>query len=272
MKTIPGLVTVVQAQTGSTRLPGKTLLRLAGSTVLARMLERVVSARLSGRVVVATTALDEDDALTEHCTRLGFPVFRGHPTDLLGRHLAAARAFSARCVAKVPSACPLVDPRTIDAVLGYFRDTLGEHDYVSNLHPATWPHGDDVEVMTVDALALAEAEAVRPFEREHATPFLWERPERFRIGNVARPGGANLSMTHRFILDYPEDYAFVSRVYDELYDDRPRFGTDDVLALLERSPEIARLNTRWAGVSWYRHQLGELGTVAAAEGRSVEGT
>jgi spore coat polysaccharide biosynthesis protein SpsF len=235
------------------------------------MVERVVSARLSGRVVVATTVLDEDDVLAEHCTRLGFPVFRGHPTDLLSRHLSAARAFGARYVAKVPSDCPVIDPEAIDAVLGAFLDTLGQYDYVSNLHPATWPDGNDVEVMTLDALGAAAIEAERPFEREHTTPFLWERPGRFRIGNVELPGGRALSMTHRFVLDYPEDYAFVSRVYDELYDERPRFGLSDVLGLLGRKPQIARLNEKWAGVNWYRHHLDELRMVAAGETRFVEG-
>lgn len=271
MRTIPGLVTVVQARTGSSRLPGKTLLPLAGSTVLARMVERVVSARLSGRVVVATTILDEDDVLAEHCTRLGFPVFRGHPTDLLSRHFSAARAFGARFVAKIPSDCPLIDPDAIDAVLGFFLDTLGEYDYVSNLHPATWPDGNDVEVMSIGALGTAAVEAERDFEREHTTPFLWERPERFRIGNVELPDGCDLSMTHRFVLDYLEDYAFVSRVYDELYEERPRFSTEDVLALLARKPGIAPLNERWTGVNWYRHHLDELRTVQPGATRVVEG-
>jgi spore coat polysaccharide biosynthesis protein SpsF len=235
------------------------------------MLERVVSARLSGWVVVATTTLEEDDVLAEHVTRLGFPVFRGHPTDLLDRHLAAARAFGARYVAKVPSDCPLVDPAAIDAVLGRFLDAPGELDYVSNLHPATWPDGNDVEVMTLSALETAGREAVRPFEREHTTPFLWEHPERFRIGNVEWETGVDLSMSHRFVVDYPEDYAFVSRVYEELYDETPRFGTDAILELLVRKPEIASLNARWTGVNWYRHHLAELRTVSAAETRLVEG-
>jgi spore coat polysaccharide biosynthesis protein SpsF len=266
-----GLVTVIQARTGSTRLPGKTLLPLAGASVLARVVERVVSARLSGWVVVATTTLESDDALAEYATRLGFPVYRGHPTDLLDRHLAAARSFGARYVAKVPSDCPLVDPAAIDAVLGRFLEDPSRYDYVSNLHPATWPDGNDVEVMRIEALEAAAREADRPFEREHTTPFLWERPGRFRLGNVEWDGGVDLSMTLRFVLDYPEDYEFASRVYEELYDDRPRFGTADVLSLLERKPEIAAINARWAGVNWYRHHLAELRTVCPSETRLAEG-
>jgi spore coat polysaccharide biosynthesis protein SpsF len=67
-------------------------------------------------------------------------------------------------------------------------------------------------------------------------------------------------MTHRFLFDYPEVYEFVSRVYDELYEERPRFSAEDVLALLGRKPGIARLNEKRAGVSWYRHHPGDLRT------------
>jgi spore coat polysaccharide biosynthesis protein SpsF len=118
------------------------------------------------------------------------------------------------------------------------------------------------------ALELAGREARRPFEREHTTPFLWDQPRRFRIGNVLWETGRDLSLSHRFTLDYPEDLAFVSAVYAELW--RPGqtpFGLGDILALLEARPEIRELNARYAGVNWYRHHLGDLRTVKAAETR-----
>lgn len=261
MKPIPGLVTLVQARVGSTRLPGKVLLPLVGAPLLVRVLERVVRARLSGTVVVVTTDRREDDAVVALCRRYGFPCFRGHPTDLLDRHVQAARTFGARHVVKVPSDCPLIAPEVIDCVLASYGDRLGEVDYVSNLHPPSWPDGNDVEVASREALETAWREASRTIEREHTTPFLWERPERFRIGNVAWDSGLDLSMSHRFTVDYPEDHAFAARVYDALYPENPGFGLREILALLDADPGIARLNARHAGVNWYRHHLGELRTV-----------
>ncbi len=201
---------VVQARVGSSRLPGKVLLPVAGAPLLQRLLERIRSAQSRFDVVVATTTSPEDDVIRSLCDRIGARCFSGHPTDLLDRHHGAARAHGADVVIKVPSDCPLIDPAIVDRVLAAFLDGPRSYDYVSNLHPATYPDGNDVEVMTFDALDAAWREAQRPFEREHTTPFLWERPERFRIGNVAWDDGPDMSMTHRFTIDYPDDYAFVA--------------------------------------------------------------
>src|SRR5262249_57151610 len=116
------------------------------------------------------------------------------------------------------------------------------------------------------ALETAWREAQRPFEREHTTPFLWERPDRFRLHNVSWEGGRDLSMTHRFTIDYPEDYDFLTAVFAELWQPSgPAFGLDQILALLERDPSIRERNARYAGVNWYRHHLDELRTISAAQ-------
>lgn len=259
---------VVQARMGSSRLPGKVLLPLAGAPLLQRMLERVRAARTPFDLVVATTDLPADAPVVALCQSIGVPVFRGHPTDLLDRHYKAARAARAEVVVKIPADCPLVDPAAIDRVLGAFLAEPDRFDYLGNLHPATWPDGNDVEVLPFAVLEEAWREAARPFEREHTTPFVWDRPERFRVGNVAWETGRNLSMTHRFTIDYPEDYAFVSSVYAALWRrERPIFGTGDVLELLERDPAVFDLNALHAGVNWYRHHLDELRTVSAHETR-----
>jgi spore coat polysaccharide biosynthesis protein SpsF len=97
---------------------------------------------------------------------------------------------------------------------------------------------------------------------------VWDRPERFRVGNVRWDAGADLSMSHRFTLDYPDDYAFVAAVYEALWrPNRPVFSLADILALLEERPELRSLNGRYAGVNWYRHHLGDLRTVTAAATR-----
>lgn len=259
---------VVQARTASTRLPGKVLLPLAGAPALLRQLERLLAARSRFELVVATTYRPEDDGLAERVRRFGVRVFRGHPHDLLDRHYRAARQAGAEVVVKVPSDCPLVDPGALDAVLDLFRADPSLYDFVSNLHPPSWPDGNDVELMTFSALEQAFREAARPHEREHTTPYFWDQPERFRVGNVAWPGGRDLSMSHRFTLDYADDYAFAAAVYETLYRrERPLFTLDEILALVEERPELLSLNARYAGVNWYRLHLGELRTVSASATR-----
>lgn len=251
---------VVQARMGSTRLPGKTLLPLAGQPLLARLLERVRAARVPFEIVVATTTEPADDPIVALAGALGVRCFRGHPTDLLDRHYGAARELDADVVVKIPSDCPLIDPAVIDSVLQAFLASPDDCDYCSNLHPPTHPDGNDVEVVPIAALALAHGEATRGYEREHTTPFFWDQPERFRLRNVRWETGRDLSATHRFTIDYPEDYAFIRAVYDELWSPNAIFGLDEILALLEQRPEIQAINARHAGDGWQRHHVSELRT------------
>src|SRR5262249_25121812 len=158
-------------------LPGKVLLPLAGRTVLEAQLARIQAAPARFELVVATTTLPADDAIVGVCRRAGVRCFRGHPTDLLDRHVRAARVLRADVVVKIPSDCPLIDPSAIARVLDAPNDEGGE-DYRSNLHPVTWPDGNDVEVMGRAALEQAWLLATRLYEREHTTPFLWTRPDR----------------------------------------------------------------------------------------------
>jgi spore coat polysaccharide biosynthesis protein SpsF len=252
---------VIQARTGSSRLPGKVLLDAAGAPLLARMVERVCAARTPSEVVVATTGQPADDAICAVARRAGVACVRGHATDCLDRHVAAARATAAEAVVKIPSDCPLIDPATIDRVIGAFL-AEPDVDYASNLHPPTWPDGFDVEIMTRGALETAWREATRPLDREHTTPFLWDNPERFTTLDVRWQTGLDHSQSHRLVLDYPEDYAVIRAVYDELWSAGRTFTLDDILALLDARPALAATNAMHRGTSWIQNHLGELRTLA----------
>lgn len=260
-------VTVIQARTGSSRLPGKVMYPVLGRPLLLHMVDRVRRARRCGTVVVATTVLREDDVIVDLCRQSGIPVMTGHPTDLLDRHVQVGAEYDAEAVVKIPSDCPLIDPSVIDRVIGHFES--GAFDYVSNLHPATYPDGNDVEIMSMHALAIAWKNAVRPLEREHTTPFFWENPSAFVLGNVVWETGLDYSMSHRWTLDYEEDLVFIRTVIEKLAPVRPSFTLHDILTLLSVEPELTRINARHAGVNWYRHHMNELRTIRSGQTRQV---
>lgn len=265
------IVVVIQARTGSTRLPGKVLLPLAGDALLVRMTERVLAASTPSEVVLATTVDASDDPVAEIARRLGVRCVRGPVDDLLHRHLMAGRQAQADLICKIPSDCPLIDPETIDFVIRHMTAKPGEFDFVSNLHPPTWPDGFDVEIMPMEVLETAGREATAVHQREHTTPFIWDQPERFRVCNVRWATGLDYSGSHRLTIDYPEDYDVISRVYDALYapDSRP-FGLDDILAFFGAHPEVLAWNAQYRGVNWYRHHLDELRTVGPESTRPLE--
>ncbi len=264
------IVTVIQARMSSSRLPQKVNLPLAGKPLLVRMIERVSSSKYCGTVVIATTVDESDDSLVKICEENNFNFYRGHPTDLLDRHFKVSLEYDADAVVKIPSDCPLIDPNVIDQVLKFYTDNSDRYDYVSNLHPATFPDGNDVEVMSLPTLKVAWENATKSFEREHTTPYLWENPDKFRLGNVVWETGLDYSMSHRFTIDYMEDYLFIKAVYDELYDGNTNFSLNDILELLQRKPEIKKINEKYNGVNWYRNHLNELKTISKKQTKIIK--
>ena len=254
---------------GSSRLPGKVVLPLADKPLLLRMYERVNLSKYAGDIVVAITEDENDDQLFKLCHQNNIKVFRGHSLDLLDRHYKAAKTFKADVVIKIPSDCPLIDPEIIDKVILYYINNKENFDFVSNLHPPSYPDGNDVEVMSFETLENAWINAKKDFEREHTTPYIWENPDKFRIGNVVWETGLDYSMNHRFTIDYKEDYQFIKRVYDELYEQNNRFGLKDILLLLEKKPEIKKINQMYAGVNWYRNHLNELKTISSEQTKKI---
>ncbi|MEL6822805.1 MAG: glycosyltransferase family protein [Calditrichota bacterium] len=251
------VVTVIQARRGSSRLPDKVLRDICGKPLLIRMVERVKAATLAGTVVVATTTHKQDDRIEEVCNSEDILCFRGNELNLLDRHFQAGKAFDADAVVKIPSDCPLIDPKIIDQVIGKYLTDPEAYDYVSNLHPPTWPDGNDVEIMSMEALAAALNEAKLEHHLEHTTPFLWMNPEKFRIANVRWETGLDYSESHRWTIDYEEDYLLIASVYDELYPQKPLFGLEDILNLLTAHPEINAVNRAYLGEGWFKSYLQE---------------
>ena len=260
-----GLYIMVQARMKSTRFPGKIMHEVQGKSLLMHQLDRIKSIKNTAEIVVITSDQSDDDLIQTVCEEAGYSVFRGSLLDLLDRHYQAALFFNAKWVVKIPSDCPLIDPAIIDRVLDYYFNQTTSFDFVSNLHPATYPDGNDVEIMSMTALKKAWLFAVKPLEREHTTPYFWENVDLFNVGNVTWETGLKYDMSHRFTIDYPEDLHFIQAVYDSLYPINTHFGLTDILKLLEEQPEILEINKKLAGVNWYRNHLKELKTIHASQ-------
>jgi spore coat polysaccharide biosynthesis protein SpsF len=229
-------VAIVQARTGSTRLPGKVLLPLLGRPMLEVVVRRAGRAESVDAVVVATTTLADDDAIAAMGARQGWLVTRGSESDLLDRYLEAAREHRADRVVRITSDCPLIDPELIDEVVASLERSGA--DYASNtLAPRTFPRGLDAEAMTIDALEAAGRDDRDPASREHATPFIYRHPERFRLARVASP--VDLS-GHRWTVDTPDDYELVRRIFDAL--GRDDFTWREALDTVRAHPDWSDLN------------------------------
>jgi spore coat polysaccharide biosynthesis protein SpsF len=188
---------------------------------------------------VATTTNLADEPIVEFCAREGIECTRGSEIDVLSRYYEAAVKLKADTVVRVTSDCPLLDPHVIDRVVSEFLAEPGRFDYVSNMIPPTFPYGMAVEVMSFGALSEACEMAVDQSEREHVTPFIYWRPERYRIGSVTM--SPDLSR-HRWTVDTPEDFQLIRRILEVLYPINADFHINDVLWLLREHADWEDIN------------------------------
>jgi len=232
-------VAIVQARMGSTRLPGKVMMTAAGDPLLEHLLMRLRRSKRADDIVVATTELEKDDPVASLAKRLGVNVWRGSEDDVLARYHGAALNASADAIIRVTGDCPLIDPAIVDLVASKFLDSQSTIDYASNTLERTYPRGLDCEVFSFAALEEAHLKATDPMEREHVTPYIWRRPERFRIAQVTQD--RDLS-GHRWTVDTPEDFELVRRLLEALVPVRLDFNLEDILAVLEDHPDWLRIN------------------------------
>lgn len=228
---------IVQARLGSSRLPGKVLMPLGGIPVIDRVLQQLSFSHRASKIIVATTLSSKDDPLVEHLNSRGVPCFRGSEHDVLDRYYQCARSCGAYVIARITADCPLIDPYVLDQVIESFKRERVM--YASNVEPATFPDGLDVEVLSFEALEWSWMEARLPSEREHVTQFVRKHPEWF-------PRITLESMTpldhHRWTLDELSDHRFLSDLVRELPVTNGPVTMEMVLSTIERLPGIANAN------------------------------
>ena len=232
---------VVQARAGSTRLPGKVLMPIAGQPMLAFMLTRLAGVH-AGKVVVATSREPQDDAVASAAGGAGVAVVRGSERDVLSRFVDALDEYPADVVVRLTADCPLIDPALVDEALAAHSEW--DADYTSNTLVRTYPDGLDIEVVRAGALRDAARESTDPVEREHVTPFVYRRPERYRLAAVVGPEPLG---RERWTVDTNDDLTRIREIVAGLADPVTA-GWREVLAVAGRAaPAPGQLALRPAG-------------------------
>jgi spore coat polysaccharide biosynthesis protein SpsF len=243
---------ILQARMTSTRLPGKVLKDILGKPMLVRQLERVRRSQRIDKLVVATSTDQSDSAITELCAFEGVDCFRGNLSDVLDRYYQCTKQYPPSLIVRLTGDCPLADSEIIDSAIDLHERE--RNDYTSTTLQPSFPDGLDVEVVTPSALEVAWKEAVEPFEREHVMPFIWRRPERFKLGQFRN---AQDYSQLRWTVDRPEDLELVLAVYRTLYPHNQQFGWRDVLALVTAQPDLTKLNSHIVRNESLKRQLAE---------------
>jgi len=227
---------IIQARMGSSRLPGKTLMKLDETkTTLDFVINQLSFSKLIDRIVIATTSLEKDDAIEEKASSLGIDCFRGSEMDVLDRYYKCAKKFQMKTIVRITADCPIIDPIIVDRVIEQFQNN--DYDYVTNTIYRTYPIGTDTEIFSFKSLERCWNEAKQPSEREHVTPFMRNKNSDFKIKNVENDEDmSNL----RWTLDFKEDLILIREIVSKIKN-RPILMSD-ILDLFTKEPELISIN------------------------------
>lgn len=233
------VVAVIQARMGSSRLPGKVLMPVAGKPLLWHILHRLKKCRTVDNVAVATSTDPGDEAIAQFCAEQGVACIRGPLQNVLERYRLAAIETGAQTLLRITGDAPLIDPGLIDYLV-YTMVKAGA-DYVQFETGALCAH-EGVDVFSRRALDwLMEHVADDEIAREHVTSYFKKFPD--KVQTVYLPAyGPLVHAAARLSVDTPEDLNFLRTVYDRLKAPAGEALLVDVLALMDSDPQLGAIN------------------------------
>ena len=230
------IVAIVQARMGSTRLPNKVMKEINGKPMIELLLQRLSKAKRVDEIIVATSTNENNIPLIEFVSGLGFRVVAGSENDVLRRYIQVLDESAADVAVRITGDCPLTDPSLVDEVIDEFM--ASGRDYCSNIDPASYPDGLDIEVLYASALRKVHSTTNDQFDREHVTPFL-RNSGLFTKSNITN---AHDYSSLRWTVDEPADFRVIADVFNH-FSPNIHFTWKEVLALYDEKPEIFLANS-----------------------------
>ena len=240
------VVAIIQARNGSTRLPNKIFLKLMDKSLLHHVVERLKPSKEINNIVVATTTSSIDNSVQEWCLKNSIDCYRGSENNVLKRYYYAAYEFKADIIIRITADDPFKDYRLIDEAIKIIKKN--KYDFVCNNNPVSYPEGLDVEVMLMDALRKSYFNSTSNFEKEHVTQYIHQNKNIFNTYNIKNK--KNYSH-YRWTIDTKDDYLFATEIYNYLYKNNKIFLTEKIYELIEKNPQLLKINDKVAKSDLY---------------------
>jgi spore coat polysaccharide biosynthesis protein SpsF len=250
---------IIQARISSSRLPAKVMLSVCDKPLLIHLVERIKKSKIINKVIVATSSESEDELIYHVCKKKKIDVFKGSLNNLLNRYYYCAKKFKSDIIVRITSDCPLMDVNLIDKMLSNYLEK--PVDYLSNIHPPTYPDGFDVEIFPFKILKKIMRFSKKEYEKEHVTPYLWDNPHLFNLMNYSEFKNDELYKKYRLTLDFKEDFYVISKIYNSLYFKNNFFSLNDVVKFIKKNQHIL-VNKKLIKVNWYGKVYKKLRTIS----------
>jgi len=231
---------IIQARTGSTRLPNKMIMPFAdGKTILEIIIERL-KMFVDLPIILATTTNKADNALEDVANKLQVVCFRGSESNVLNRFIAAASFAGTQKIIRVCADNPFLNALAMNELV--LVASQSSADYVGfriNDKPSIKTHfGFWGEYVTLDALKRVATITTQPLYLEHVTNYLYEHPEIFDIEWIKTPEAVVDREDIRLTIDTMTDFTNANTIYDEVYKSSINPTLAEVVNILDQTPQL----------------------------------
>jgi len=207
------VVAIIQARIGSTRLPGKVLMKIVGKPILWHVWKRLTYCKLIDEIIVATTTDKTDDLIEKVCQKNNIKIFRGSKENVLKRFIETLKYFPGDYVIRITGDTPFPSPNYIDSAIKAIK--LYDGDIILHENYSCLFGGQGV--YSSRALKRAYLFTHNKIDLEHVGALYFsENLDKLRIVKIHIPEDLILKEC-RLTIDTIEDYKFVSKIYQDLY-------------------------------------------------------
>ena len=166
---------IIQARSGSTRLPNKCFRELPNGNNLTEHIYKIVNKVVPFTIVAVPR---NDEKIIEMLRSKNIPHYCGSEEDVLDRYYQCAKYYGMKMIGRVTADCYAM----LDSELFFMTNMAmnGRVDFSSNtFKPKTCYEGTDYEIMSFRCLEWLHKTSVNNKYREHCTNFIYEKEEIF---------------------------------------------------------------------------------------------
>ena len=199
-------------------------------------------------IIIATTTNKIDDEIVNLANNSGVKFFRGSESDVLGRVVGAAKENKTDIIVQITGDNPLVHKEIVENIIKFYTANQDKYDFVSNdagiyndAFKQEFPMGLNTKVFASSLLFDVEKITTNLVDREHVVNYILKNCNKYRVHNF-KAENRYCRPDLRFTLDYPEDYEFLKRIFNELYIPNNVFSLFEIIKLLKTKPELMSIN------------------------------
>ncbi len=209
---------IIQARTGSTRLPKKMIMPFFNGKALLEIVIERLHKNFKNNIILATSTNENDNIIERISNNYGLSVFRGNENDVLNRFIECAKNYQVQGIVRVCADNPFIMPEYIEELINFSTDA---DDYLSYRFPDGTPviksHiGLFGEYTTLKTLQKVYELTTDKIYREHVTNYIYGNKNIFNVRFLDLPKIIVNRKDIRLTIDTIEDFEIISKLYGKL--------------------------------------------------------